>query len=443
MILDQRWTSLYNDFMIRVGANLKKVIRILVLIVIVFPIPAIGMRNQLNIENEKGRGGWELPISMLSLFASSANPRPNNQGTPSPFPTPTQAYLKGFYTYQDPANLFFITLPETAKKLPGDRPTIFQFHDDELLMIFQKEYIVAPTISDLEDLAEGLLFVMLRQNQLADQYQLLSSVPEKDYHFITASYLTAAQQWGKAFFAFKVNGTTLLGIMYFSPSPQAESIWNTMISSFTLVQSLNTPLPVTSGLESIAALGGEPITLPNEIRSLYRVSVGLHYRLEDYDYSLAKMGSFKAVGSGRYPKDFVIRSRVAWWTAQGGVNWKEAGCGYIFRYLDKNNYYTINWSLDGKVFLKRKMKGFETLAFEAPYPNLRQARGEGTIMLAISDNQVIAFFNDKRVFRMIDSPLTGSMKEGEVGLVVFSGTNLDYGTRCQFTATELWEVNQP
>jgi|GEM_PF-3277314 hypothetical protein len=376
-------------------------------------------------------------------FTSPPAPAIELQQTPTPFPTPTKVYLKGFYTYQDPSNLFFITLPETAKKLPGDRPTIFQFQEDELLMIFQKEYLTAPQRSDLEDLAEGLLFVLVEQNNLGEQSQLLSVTLEKDTCSITASYLTPAQQWGKAFFSFKISGTSLLGIMFVSPSPQADELWKTMISSFTLVRALSTPLPITSNLESLSVLGGNSLTLPNEVRALYRVSSGIYYQLADYDYSLARLGTQKAIGSGRFPKDFIMRSQISWWTAPGPVSWKEAGCGYIFRYVDKNNYYSINWSLDGKVYLKRKTKGYETLAFEAPYPNLRQARGTGKIMLAISDTQVVAFYNDKRVFRMVDSPLNGSMKSGEVGLVVFSGTNVDFGTRCQFTQNELWEVNQP
>jgi len=387
----------------------------------------------------RSAGKEEVSFSLTSPTAPGAE----LQQTPTPFPTSTKVYLKGFYTYQDPANLFFITLPETAKKLPGDRPTIFQFQEDELLVIFQKEYLTAPQKSDLEDLAEGLLFVLVEQNQLGKQSQLLSFNLQKDTCDITASYLTPAQQWGKAFFSFKISGSSLLGVMFVSPSAQADDLWKTMISSFTLVRTLSTPLPITSTLESLSVLGGNSMTLPNEVRVLFRVPSGIFFQLEDYDYSLARLGAQKAIGSSRFPKDFVLRSQVEWWTAPGPVSWKEAGCGYIFRYVDKNNYYSINWSLDGKVYLKRKTKGYETLAFEAPYPNIRQARGEGKIMLAISDTQVVAFYNDKRVFRMIDSPLNGSMKTGEVGLVVFSGTNVDFGTRCQFTQNELWEVNQP
>ena len=383
-----------------------------------------------------------LQPTALATTLPTSTPNPTLQ--PTPFPTPTQIFLKGFYTYQDPLNLFFITLPDYAKKLPGERPTVFQLQEGETLLIFQKEYLIPPGPKDLEELAHGMMFVQVIQENLAQEYQLLRSYKQNDFYHITAAYTQASQKIGEVQFAFKVSGTSLLGIMFISPQlSSAAKTWETLFSSFTFVRTISTTLPATSELETITTKGGEIITLPDDLRGTFQVPNGFYYQMEDYDYSLAQLGSFKAVGSGHFPQHFSIRSQISWWTAKGGVNWKETGCGYIFRYLDKKNYYVIFWSLDGTVYLKRVNKGQEVPVYDAPYSTQRLSHGEATISLIVSDNQVIAFYNDKRVFRMVDSPLSGVMKDGEVGLVLFSGTNLDFGTRCQFSQTELWEVKQP
>ncbi|MEI7987703.1 MAG: hypothetical protein WCI88_01585 [Chloroflexota bacterium] len=367
----------------------------------------------------------------------------------SRFPSPTPAKentppADGFVTYQDPNNLYFVSVPETAKKLPGDRPTVFQLKDNGILMIFQKEYAKIPNPDELQDLVDGILYIYLDQEKLADSHQISLSEKIQDDMIFKAKYSLAGQEKGNARFTLMKNKNVFLGIGLISPGLlENTKIWDNVIKSFKLVDSISTPVAASNELQPLSFSGGEIKTLPDAVRDIFQVSQGTYFVIDDFDYSLAQMGKYKAFGTGQYPKDFIIRSKVSWRVANGAVTWDQAGCGYVFRYMDKNNFYAIYWGLDGKTYLNRVTQGEKISVYYGFYPEKNLARGEGEIMFSISGNQINAFFNGKRVYRTVDSPLSSALASGETGLAVFSGTNADYGVRCRFSNNELWVVKQP
>lgn len=380
------------------------------------------------------------------LEADSTSVTPSPAVTPSPFPSPTSvdSALSGYITYQDPYNSFFVSVPEYARKRPGDRPAIFELHDTSTIMFFEKKYPSPPTKENLEDLASGILFVRLIQEGSADHFTIIQSLQQKEDLLVNATYSLRGDQKGNVRMVLKKIGNIVLGIVLITEDlPGVTSAWDTVLKTFKLVASINTPLPASSDLLPLTTSGGSMKTLPDEVRDLFPVPQGEYYRVEDFDQSLAQRGGLKALGAGRYPSDFVLRAKVTWWNAAGSVSWNKAGCGFIFRYNDKKNYYSLNWALDGNAYLERTSKGETTPIFYGYFTGRNQARGEGTLLMSVKGSQVAAFFNGKRVYRAVDSPLTGSLKNGEVGMAVFSGTSADYGTRCKMTDIELWEVKRP
>lgn len=366
--------------------------------------------------------------------------------TPSPFPTPTEldSVPSGFTTYQDPYNSFFVSIPESARKRPGDRPAIFQLNDHSTLMFFEKKYLAPPTKENLEDLANGILFVRIIQEGTGDRFKIQSSTVQKDDLNIKASYSMNADHQGDIRLVLKQVGNVALGILLISSDlPSVESTWDTVLRTYRLVASISTPLPASSDLVRLATSAGGLKTLPDEVRDLFPVPQGEYFRVEDFDQSLAQRAGYKTLGIGRFPSDFVLRAKVTWWNAPGSVSWNKAGCGFIFRYNDKKNFYSLNWALDGNAYLERNSKGEVTPIFYGYFTGRNQARGEGTLLMSVVGSQVASFFNGKRVLRAVDLPLTGSLKDGEIALAVFSGTNADYGTRCKMTDIELWEVERP
>jgi len=369
---------------------------------------------------------------------------PAQDGTPTPFPPPKATVVEGLVTYQDPFNVFFMSIPETARKKPGDRPALFQLRDGETLMFFEKKFFLPPSSDDLQDLVEALIYVRLNQEKLADRQEIVSQETKNNFLIIAATYFLQGEKQGDVRLALRTSESTVYGLMLITPDfTTAKDVWNTVTSSFKLVSAINTPLPASSDLQSLSTSGGEMKTLPDEVRDSFRVPQGEYYLVEDFDQSLAQIGAHKAMGMARYPQNFVIRTNITWWNASGSVNWSEAGCGFVFRYTDRNNYYIIYWALDGKTYLRRISKGQVLNIFDGLYNKKNQARGEATIMLSVSGAQVTAFVNNRRIYRAVDSPLKSSLTNGELGLAVFSGTSADYGTRCKMTNTELWEVKQP
>jgi hypothetical protein len=63
-------------------------------------------------------------------------------------------------------------------------------------------------------------------------------------------------------------------------------------------------------------------------------------------------------------------------------------------------------------------------------------KGEADITLIVDKNQVLFFVDDRLVFRQQQS----SIPKGELAMTLLSGTNQDFGTRCQMTNTQLWEL---
>jgi hypothetical protein len=377
-----------------------------------------------------------------TAYPATRNPAP----TRSPFPTPTEldSIPSGFTTYQDPYNLFFVSIPEYARKRPGDRPAIFQIDNHSSLMFFEKKYLAPPLKENLEDLANGILFVRIIQEGTGDQFKIQSSSLLKDDLNIKASYFLKGDHKGDIRLVIKKVGTVALGILLItSDFPSIESTWDTVLRTYKLVASISTPLPASSDLVRLTTSAGGLKTLPDEVRDLFPVPQGEYFHVEDFDQSLAQRGGYKTMGTGRFPSDFVLRAKVTWWNAPGSVSWNKAGCGFIFRYNDKKNFYSLNWALDGNAYLERNSKGETTPIFYGYFTGRNQSHGEGTLLMSVVGSQVASFFNGKRVLRAVDLPLTGSLKDGEIALAVFSGTNADYGTRCKMTDIELWEVERP
>ncbi len=371
---------------------------------------------------------------------------PPPAATPSPFPSPTSvdSALSGYTTYQDPYNSFFVSIPEYGRKRPGDRPAIFQLHDHSTLMFFEKSYLAPPTKDNLEDLANGILYVRLIQENLADHFEINQAKQQKDDYLVNADYSKGGVQQGEARLVLKTVSNLVLGILLVtSDFSEVSTDWDTVLRTYKLVASISTPLPASSDLLPLTTSSGGLKTLPDEVRDLFSVPQGEYLQVEDFDQSLAQNGGFKAFGTDRYPSDFVLRAQVSWWNAAGSVSWNKAGCGFIFRYIDKKNYYSLNWALDGNAYFQRVSKGETNNIFYGYFTGRNQSHGEGTLLMSVSGSQVATFFNGKRVYRAVDPPLTGSMKSGDIGLAVFSGTNADFGTRCKMTKVELWEVKRP
>jgi hypothetical protein len=161
---------------------------------------------------------------------------------------------------------------------------------------------------------------------------------------------------------------------------------------------------------------------------------GSYHRLDDFDESWAQMNWYEWFGSGHSPKEFVVRADASWDSASTVANWFNSGCGFIFSEQDRDNHQLVFWGLDGYVYAGRLKEGdFYPLGF-AYYGPVSTPKGDARIMLVVENEMLTAFVNGRKILRVRDPYYT----KGDLAMTLLSGTNKDFGTRCQMKNIELW-----
>jgi hypothetical protein len=156
---------------------------------------------------------------------------------------------------------------------------------------------------------------------------------------------------------------------------------------------------------------------------------------EDFSKDWAQIGWYNDWSLNQNASDFFIGAHVKWSTAT--QNPDLSGCGYEFARQGNGEHYAVFLDKGRIVFLhNRGTGGYE----------VGKTRGSGRVnfgnpaeadfVLIVKGNYAYVLVNDKVVGEYTlsaDSPM-----EGEVALTILSGTNKDYGTRCEMTDILFW-----
>lgn len=159
--------------------------------------------------------------------------------------------------------------------------------------------------------------------------------------------------------------------------------------------------------------------------------------LEDFSYDWAQLGWYNWLPLGVSASDFFMSAHFKWDSAFR--NSDIAGCGFIFSLQDNDDHYAV--FLDrSKVFflITNRARGFSS--------PVSPTRGTGLVKFdypAEADFTLIV--KDHSAFVLVDGKVVGEYTlaqsrpmHGNLGLTVLSGTNRDYGTRCEMTDLHLW-----
>ena len=195
----------------------------------------------------------------------------------------------------------------------------------------------------------------------------------------------------------------------------------------------------TAGAFAEATVKAQPMY--EKIKSLYSShyvtsTEGVFYALPDFDESWAQMDWYRWWPTGYEPKDFVIQTHLTWESASNYANWFNSGCGFAFGEKDRDNHYMIFMLMDGNISLRHIRNGNLMNLGSGYYGKPDLPKGEADITLIKDKNQVLFFVDDRLVFRQQES----SIPKGNLSTTLLSGTNKDFGTRCQMTDTQLWEL---
>lgn len=163
---------------------------------------------------------------------------------------------------------------------------------------------------------------------------------------------------------------------------------------------------------------------------------GAHIRLTEFHESWAQLDWYRLYPTGLDPDDFVLRADVSWRSASTTANWWTSGCGFVFREKGIENHYLAYLGLDGYVNMVRQVNNIPASLGRSYYGPVDTPAGEAEIMLVVSGDTFTFFVNGEDVHRRTD----GALGSGNLSFTLVSGTNKDYGTRCDMENVDLWII---
>jgi hypothetical protein len=157
--------------------------------------------------------------------------------------------------------------------------------------------------------------------------------------------------------------------------------------------------------------------------------------LEDFTYSWAYLGYYDKFPVGIEATDFFISGHFKWSSAYQNAD--ISGCGYVFSLQEDDDHYAI--------FLDRSKVLF-AITSDHHGKIVSPTRGTGYVKFgnpAEADFTVIV--SNNYVYALVDGAVVGEYTlaqsrslTGDIALTVLSGTNKDYGTRCEMTNLHVW-----
>lgn len=135
----------------------------------------------------------------------------------------------------------------------------------------------------------------------------------------------------------------------------------------------------------------------------------------------------KATKSNR----FAIAFTVTMDSASRTPNTWESGCGLTWSYRD-NDYgcteLVAKAMMDGNIYIQ----GWENcsyLSYGKYYYGSPSTRKTLDLAFVVNGDKMNVYLGQQRIVRKVDLPILGS----SIGFITSSGTNLDYGVRCNYT----------
>jgi len=165
---------------------------------------------------------------------------------------------------------------------------------------------------------------------------------------------------------------------------------------------------------------------------------------DDFSYDWAQLNYYNWLSLGSHAADFYISAHFKWSNAYRQAN--PSGCGFIFAIQDNGDHYAV--------FLDRTQVIFLDADHRSDYSkSVSASSGTGRVRFDNpADHPVEADFTlivkDTAAHVLVDGELVGTYflskfrdLDGEIGLSVLSGTNKDFGTRCEMTGIHTWIPN--
>lgn len=179
-------------------------------------------------------------------------------------------------------------------------------------------------------------------------------------------------------------------------------------------------------------------------------TAGTYQKLEDYSEQLSRSFGYNWTNTGVRAKDFIVRADFSWMVADQK---NYSGCGFVFREKSDEFYYLI--ALDGLdgVLLSYTKEGFDALLGTKVYnysiaaskrtklPDMGSNPYRATFTLVINEFKAFTYINDN-YYSEYELQKNWLTEMGPLSFLILTGSDKDYGTRCDITNAEVWIINQ-
>lgn len=174
------------------------------------------------------------------------------------------------------------------------------------------------------------------------------------------------------------------------------------------------------------------------IQELYNAEVlssleGSYHLMGDYTDSWTDAGYYRWDLFDNEVMNFVVRAEIVLKTAPAPAS--QSGCGFVF------DVYPNQPHLHRFVFLQRNgsaVFGTSGRTYTTKYYAQLQNPAQYTMVLVVQSNRLRLTINDKEVIAYNDLELDRTPQAW--GPALLAGSTQEFGTRCDFTNIEFWEI---
>ena len=162
---------------------------------------------------------------------------------------------------------------------------------------------------------------------------------------------------------------------------------------------------------------------------------------DDFAYDWAQLNYYNWLPLGEEATDFYLSAHVKWTSAYRNAD--VSGCGFIFAIQENGDHYAV--------FLDRSQILFLNADQTSGYSReVGLTRGTGRVQFdnpadSPQEADFTVIVNDTYAYVLVDNEVMGEytlakskVLRGDVGLSLLSGTNRDFGTRCEMTDIHVW-----
>ena len=127
-------------------------------------------------------------------------------------------------------------------------------------------------------------------------------------------------------------------------------------------------------------------------------------------------------------------------SASDNANWNKAGCGFIVWDLESGSHHLLNLTMDGyaNLWYNSGQGGGAYLRAKKITNAQGIPEGQAEFVLAVYGQKITVYVNGEEAFSYVDT----RYKPGLLAYTLMSGTNKDYGTRCEITNIGIWQLEE-